>query len=77
MPNSPLADGPSDVAPPVRMSGTPGSVRRPAPLLGEHTDEVLRERLGMSGGELNRLRELGVIGSGQGAGPATAAGERR
>ena len=29
--------------PPVRMSGTPISIRRPAPTLGEHTDEVLAE----------------------------------
>jgi crotonobetainyl-CoA:carnitine CoA-transferase CaiB-like acyl-CoA transferase len=28
---------------PVKLSDTPGSVRRPAPLLGEHTEEVLRE----------------------------------
>ena len=28
---------------PVKLSDTPGSVRRAAPLLGEHTDEVLRE----------------------------------
>jgi formyl-CoA transferase len=28
---------------PVKLSETPGSVRRAAPLLGEHTDEVLRE----------------------------------
>jgi crotonobetainyl-CoA:carnitine CoA-transferase CaiB-like acyl-CoA transferase len=28
---------------PVKLSDTPGAVRRPAPLLGEHTDEVLRE----------------------------------
>jgi crotonobetainyl-CoA:carnitine CoA-transferase CaiB-like acyl-CoA transferase len=28
---------------PVQMSDTPGAIRRPAPLLGEHTDEVLRE----------------------------------
>jgi formyl-CoA transferase len=28
---------------PVKMSGTPGAIRRPAPLLGEHTAEVLRE----------------------------------
>jgi crotonobetainyl-CoA:carnitine CoA-transferase CaiB-like acyl-CoA transferase len=28
---------------PVKLSDTPGSIRRPAPLLGEHTDEVLRE----------------------------------
>ena len=28
---------------PVKLSDTPGAVRWPAPLLGEHTDEVLRE----------------------------------
>jgi crotonobetainyl-CoA:carnitine CoA-transferase CaiB-like acyl-CoA transferase len=28
---------------PVKLSDTPGAVRRPAPLLGEHTEEVLRE----------------------------------
>jgi formyl-CoA transferase len=28
---------------PIKLSATPGSVRRPAPLLGEHTDEVLAE----------------------------------
>jgi formyl-CoA transferase len=28
---------------PIKLSDTPGSVRRPAPLLGEHTAEVLRE----------------------------------
>src|SRR5207237_825583 len=41
---------------PVRMSETPGAVRRPAPRLGQHTDEVLRERLGMSDDEIVRLR---------------------
>jgi crotonobetainyl-CoA:carnitine CoA-transferase CaiB-like acyl-CoA transferase len=28
---------------PVKLSDTPGAIRRPAPLLGEHTAEVLRE----------------------------------
>jgi len=28
---------------PVKLSATPGSVRRPAPLLGQHTDEILKE----------------------------------
>jgi crotonobetainyl-CoA:carnitine CoA-transferase CaiB-like acyl-CoA transferase len=28
---------------PVKLSETPGAIRRPAPLLGEHTEEVLRE----------------------------------
>ena len=30
---------------PVKLSATPGTIRRPAPLLGQHTDEVLREWL--------------------------------
>jgi crotonobetainyl-CoA:carnitine CoA-transferase CaiB-like acyl-CoA transferase len=47
--------------PPVRMSDTPGTVRTPAPLLGEHTEEILRDRLGMSGEEIARLHKDGVI----------------
>src|SRR5436190_4244395 len=50
------------VGPPVRMSETPGSVRAPAPLLGEHTDEVLRDRLGLSETEIESLRRSGAIG---------------
>jgi len=49
------------VGPPVRLSETPGAVRSPAPLLGEHTDRVLRERLGLSEEEIARLHEAGTI----------------
>ena len=31
---------------PVKLSGTPGAIRRPAPMLGEHTGEVIAEWLG-------------------------------
>lgn len=44
-----------------KLTGTPGSVRWPGPALGEHTDAVLTERLGMSTAEISRLREGGVI----------------
>jgi formyl-CoA transferase len=44
-----------------RLTGTPGSVRWPGPALGEHTDAVLTERLGMSTDEISGLRERGVI----------------
>jgi len=45
---------------PLRMSGTPGELRR-APLLGEHTFEVLTERLGYEPAEVARLEQQGVI----------------
>jgi crotonobetainyl-CoA:carnitine CoA-transferase CaiB-like acyl-CoA transferase len=45
---------------PVRLSETPGSVRHRPPMLGEHTDEVLRE-LGFSTDEIDGLRESGAI----------------
>ncbi len=45
---------------PVRLSETPGSVRHRPPMLGEHTDEVLRE-LGFSADEIEALRQSGAI----------------
>jgi crotonobetainyl-CoA:carnitine CoA-transferase CaiB-like acyl-CoA transferase len=36
-------DGTRMLGIPVKLSDTPGSVRRAAPSLGEHSDEVLRE----------------------------------
>jgi crotonobetainyl-CoA:carnitine CoA-transferase CaiB-like acyl-CoA transferase len=58
----PIAGKVRMVGPVVRMSETPGTVRRPAPLLGEHTAEVLRERLGLDEAEITRLRDAGAIG---------------
>jgi crotonobetainyl-CoA:carnitine CoA-transferase CaiB-like acyl-CoA transferase len=49
-------------APPVRMSETPGAVRTPAPLLGEHTREILRARLGMDDAAIAKLSAARVIG---------------
>lgn len=47
---------------PVRLSDTPGAVRTPAPTLGEHTDEVLGDLLGLGRGEIDELRRAGAIG---------------
>lgn len=44
-----------------RLTDTPGSVRWPGPALGEHTDEVLAGRLGMTGDAIAGLRARGVI----------------
>jgi crotonobetainyl-CoA:carnitine CoA-transferase CaiB-like acyl-CoA transferase len=57
----PGAPRPAPVAKvPVRLSATPGCIRRRAPLLGEHTDEILAE-LGYDRAAIGALREEGVI----------------
>jgi crotonobetainyl-CoA:carnitine CoA-transferase CaiB-like acyl-CoA transferase len=45
---------------PVKFSDTPGGVRRPAPLLGQHTQEVLREH-GFSDAEIEQMSAQGAI----------------
>ncbi len=50
------------VGAPVRLSETPGSVRTPAPMLGEHTDAVLRDLLGLDADAIAALRAAGAIG---------------
>jgi len=50
VPGSPIEFGVFDREPPRR-----------APILGEHTDEILSQDLGMSDGEIARLRDAGVI----------------
>lgn len=44
----------------IKLGDTPGSIRRPPPKLGEHTDEVLAEA-GFAAGEIAGLRERGVV----------------
>ena len=46
---------------PLKMSATPPSYDHPPPLLGEHTEALLGELLGMGGDEVAGLRERGVI----------------
>jgi len=46
---------------PIHLSETPGKIYAHAPLLGEHTEEVLREILGYSRQEIDRLVAGGVL----------------
>ena len=46
---------------PLRMSATPVRYKLAPPLLGEHTEPVLRRLLGKNDGEIRRLRERGVL----------------
>jgi crotonobetainyl-CoA:carnitine CoA-transferase CaiB-like acyl-CoA transferase len=46
---------------PVKLSASPGTVRKAPPLVGEDTDDVLRELLGLDEAEIARLREAGAV----------------
>lgn len=52
---------------PVKLSATPGSIRRRAPALGEHSGEILLEH-GFTQGEVDELLNAGVILGNQGSG---------
>jgi benzylsuccinate CoA-transferase BbsF subunit len=43
------------------MSETPGELRWPAPLLGEHTEYVCKELLGLSDDEIADLLVAGAL----------------
>jgi crotonobetainyl-CoA:carnitine CoA-transferase CaiB-like acyl-CoA transferase len=49
------------IAPAIRLSETPCVVESPPPLLGEHTDEVLRLVAGYSDEEIKDLRERKAV----------------
>ncbi len=53
----------SDFVPNVvcNLSETPGEIRRPAPMLGEHNDYVFGELLGLSKDEIERLAQKKII----------------
>ena len=57
----PLAGTVPGVASPIRLSATPVEYRNAPPLLGEHTDVVLGELLGLDAAALAGLRERQVI----------------
>ena len=49
------------VASPLKLSATPVRTDLPPPLLGQHTDEVLRDVLKYSGAQITALKEGGAI----------------
>ncbi|MBC3485945.1 CoA transferase [Pseudomonas sp. SWRI50] len=57
----PLAGSVPQVASPIRLSETPVEYRRAPPLLGEHTEAVLSEVLGLDTDAVHRLRSAGVL----------------
>ncbi len=57
----PLAGSVPQVASPIRLSETPVEYRNAPPLLGEHSEQVLREWLGMPASEVAALRQRGVL----------------
>jgi len=49
------------IANPIKFSATPVEYRHAPPTLGQHTEEILTELLGLSAGEIAALREREVI----------------
>jgi crotonobetainyl-CoA:carnitine CoA-transferase CaiB-like acyl-CoA transferase len=47
---------------PVKFEATPAAIKGPPPRLGEHTDQVLADALGLDPGEIAALRAAGAVG---------------
>lgn len=59
--NHPTAGPVKLLAPWIHMSETPATIRADSPALGQHTDEVLGNLLGLSDAKLSELRSQGVV----------------
>jgi formyl-CoA transferase len=46
---------------PWLLGSTPGGIRTPAPLLGQHNDYILGELLGLPAGEIERLQSEQIV----------------
>jgi len=57
----PLAGQVPLVGNPIKFSATPAAYGRAPPLLGEHTDEILRERLSLGSDAIAQLRAAGIV----------------
>ncbi len=77
----PLAGRMIQPRPAARFEKTPAAIRRPAPALGQHTDEILQQ-LGLSDTEVASLRDDGVVSgelvaiATESTGPARPAGSK-
>ena len=49
------------MASPFRMSGSPARPPGPAPLLGQHNEDVWQQRVGLPAGDVARLRQQGML----------------
>ena len=58
----PLAQRVPQVASPIKMSATPPRYEQPPPLLGQHTEQILSDRLGLTRDDIEQLRSQGIIG---------------
>ena len=57
----PIAGGVKMVGCPIKLSRTPPQMRMPPPILGQHTEEILKDLLGYSVEEVKELRRRKVI----------------
>lgn len=57
----PLAGSTPQVASPLRLSASPVQYRNAPPLLGEHSEAILRDVLGLDAGQIADLRAAGVV----------------
>ena len=46
---------------PIRLHATPGAATIPPPVIGQHTETVLRSLLGLAKPAVERLRAQGVV----------------
>jgi crotonobetainyl-CoA:carnitine CoA-transferase CaiB-like acyl-CoA transferase len=57
----PQAGGITQPGAPYKLGQTPWEIRSPAPTLGQHNEDVLCDRLGLSKSELGSLQQAGVV----------------
>jgi CoA:oxalate CoA-transferase len=46
---------------PIKMSLTPGAIEKPAPTLGQHTEQVLKRFLGLTRDQVGELRARKIV----------------